>query len=115
MQNKVSLRIFHNRPLNVTTHLVEITEYAFNKKLTQQGQMMYSHSKFGYGKMYHACQVYSAECVSKIKSIHPILFHLIYGAVCIQLAQFFCDDCENMYLILSSSSLSSSSSSSPPL
>ena len=88
MQNKVSLRIFHNRPLNVTTHLMEITGYVLNKKLTQQGQMMYSHNTFGYGKMYHACQVYSAECVSKIKSIHPILFHFIYGAVCIQLTHF---------------------------
>ena len=36
------------------------------------------------------------ECVSRIKSILSIIFHAIYVAVCIQLTQFFYDDCENM-------------------
>ena len=35
------------------------------------------------------------ECVSKIRSVLSIIFHVIYGAVCIQLAHFSFDDCEN--------------------
>ena len=34
-------------------------------------------------------------CVFKIKPILPIIFHAIYGAVCIQLTHFSRDDCEN--------------------
>ena len=52
----------------------------------------------------NACQVYDAECVSKIKTILSIIFYSIYGAVCLQLTQFSCDDRENVYFILSSSS-----------
>ena len=33
-------------------------------------------------------QVYAAECVSKIETILAIIFHSIYGAVCLQLTQF---------------------------
>ena len=52
----------------------------------------------------NACQVYAAECVSKIETILAIIFHSMYGAMCLQLNQFSCDDCENVYLILLSSS-----------
>ena len=34
-------------------------------------------------------------CVSKIKSIISIIFHAIYGAVCIQLTHFSCDYCKS--------------------
>ena len=34
-------------------------------------------------------------CVFKIKPILPIIFHAIYGAVCIQLTHFSCDDSAN--------------------
>ena len=47
-----------------------------------------------------ACQVYAAECVSKIKTILSIIFYSMYGAVCHQLTQFSCDDSENVYFIL---------------
>ena len=53
---------------------------------------------------WNACQVYAAECVSKIKTILSIIFYSIYGAVCLQLTQFSCDDRENVYFILLSSS-----------
>ena len=43
-----------------------------------------------------ACQVYAAECVSKIKTILSIIFYSIYGAVCLQLIQFSCDDRDNV-------------------
>ena len=43
------------------------------------------------------------ECVYKIKSILSTIFHAIYGAVCIQLIHFSCDDFENTYLIVLSS------------
>ena len=43
-------------------------------------------------------------CVSKIKTILSIIFYSIYGAVCLQLTQFSCDDRENVFFILSSSS-----------
>ena len=49
-------------------------------------------------------RVYAAECVSKIETILAIIFHSIYGAVCLQLTQFACHDCENVYFILLSSS-----------
>ena len=42
-----------------------------------------------------ACQVYSVECVSKIKSILAIIFHAIYGVVCKQRTRVSYDDCEN--------------------
>ena len=42
--------------------------------------------------------------VSKIKTILSINFDSIYGAVCLQLTQFSCDDRENVYFILLSSS-----------
>ena len=42
--------------------------------------------------------------VSKIETILAIIFHSIYGAVCHQLTQFACHDCENVYFILLSSS-----------
>ena len=35
-------------------------------------------------------------CVSKINSILSIIFHPIYGALCIQLTHFSYDGCENM-------------------
>ena len=35
------------------------------------------------------------ECVSKIKSILSIIFHVMYGAVRIQFTHFSYDDCEN--------------------
>ena len=44
--------------------------------------------------------VYAAECVSKIETILAIIFHSIYGAACLQLTQFACHDCENVYFIL---------------
>ena len=49
------------------------------------------------------CQVYAAECVSKIKTILSIIFYSIW-AVCLQLTQFSCDDHDNVYFILLSSS-----------
>ena len=45
-----------------------------------------------------------AECVFKIETILAIIFHSIYGAVCLQLTQFYSDDCENVYFIFLSSS-----------
>ena len=45
---------------------------------------------------WNTCQVYSAECVSKIKSILSIILHALYGAVCIQLTHFSYCDCVNM-------------------
>ena len=53
---------------------------------------------------WNACQVYAAECVSKIKPILSIIFYSIYGAVCLQLTHLSCDDRENVYFILLSSS-----------
>ena len=49
---------------------------------------------------YNTCQVYAAERVCKIKTILSIIFHSIYGAVCLQLTQFSCDDHEKVYFIL---------------
>ena len=37
--------------------------------------------------IYYICQVYSAECVSRIKSILPTLFNAICGYVCFQLTR----------------------------
>ena len=48
--------------------------------------------------------VFDAECVSKIKTILSYICYSIYGAVCLQLTQFSCDDRENVYFILLSSS-----------
>ena len=48
--------------------------------------------------------VYAAVYVSKIKIILSIILYTIYGAVCLQLAQFSSDDLENVYFILLSSS-----------
>ena len=42
--------------------------------------------------------------VSKIETTLAIISHSIYGAVCLQLTQLSCDDCENVYFILLSSS-----------
>ena len=39
-------------------------------------------------ELLNTCQVYSVESVSKLP-ILAIIFHAIYGAVCIQLTQFF--------------------------
>ena len=39
------------------------------------------------------------RCVSKIKSILSIIFHAIYGAVCIQLTHFSYTDCENTWTL----------------
>ena len=36
------------------------------------------------------------QCVCMIKSILSINFYAIYGAVCFQLIDFPCEDCENM-------------------
>ena len=35
------------------------------------------------------------KCVSKIRSVLSINVHAIYRAVCIQLTNFYHDDCEN--------------------
>ena len=35
---------------------------------------------------YNACQLHSVECLFKIRSVIWIIFHAIYGAVCIQLS-----------------------------
>ena len=45
---------------------------------------------------------YCLECVSNIMSILSIIFHTIYGTVCIKLTNFSYDDCENtcIYLII---------------
>ena len=39
------------------------------------------------------CHVHAVECVSKIKGILSIIYHTVYGAVCIQLTPFSCDEC----------------------
>ena len=39
--------------------------------------------------------IFCLECVSKIRSVLSIIFHAIYGAVCIQLTCFSYDDCDN--------------------
>ena len=44
----------------------------------------------------NAPQLHSVEFVSKIKSILSVIFHSIYGVVCIRLTNFSYDDCENM-------------------
>ena len=44
----------------------------------------------------NACQVHSAECVSKIDFILWIIFYAIHGAVGFQFARFSFDDCENI-------------------
>ena len=44
----------------------------------------------------HLSDIFFRECVSKIRSVFSIIFHAIYGAVCIQLTHFFYDDCENI-------------------
>ena len=36
------------------------------------------------------------ECVSMMQSILSVIFHAIYGTVCILFTHFSCDDCENM-------------------
>ena len=50
---------------------------------------------------WNACQVHSVECVSKIKLILSMIFHAIYGAVCIQLIYFHLsyDYCENVHTL----------------
>ena len=45
----------------------------------------------------NVCQLQFAEWASKIKSILSIIFHAIYGAVCIQFNYFSNDDCEKTY------------------
>ena len=47
----------------------------------------------------NACQVHSIECVSKIKSIFSVIFHEMYGPVCIQLTHLSYDDCENALIL----------------
>ena len=42
---------------------------------------------------------YILSCVSKINSVQSIIFHVIYGAVCIQLTNFFNNDCDNMFTL----------------
>ena len=44
----------------------------------------------------NACQVYSVEWVSKIKSSLSFNFYAIYRAVCFQITHFSVDDCENI-------------------
>ena len=53
-------------------------------------------------KLVNGIKVHPVEYMSKIKSILTIIFHAIYGTVCIQLTHFLCDDCENsvLYLII---------------
>ena len=51
-------------------------------------------------ELLNVCQVYAAECVSKIKTIISIIFYSIYGAVCLQFTQLFCFDHLNVYFIL---------------
>ena len=43
----------------------------------------------------NACQVHSVKCVSKIRSVLCVIYHVIYGAVCILLIQLSDDDCVN--------------------
>ena len=38
--------------------------------------------------------------MSEFKSILSIIFHAIYGAVCIQLTHSSCDDCENIFFLI---------------
>ena len=40
-----------------------------------------------------------SSCVPKIMSILLIIFCVIYGALCIQLARYCYDDCENMCIL----------------
>ena len=49
----------------------------------------------GDNELLNVCQVHSAECVSKIKSILSVIFNAIYGAVCVQLTHLSHDDCQN--------------------
>ena len=42
--------------------------------------------------------------MTKIRRVFSIIFHLKYGALCLQLIEFSCGDRENMQFILSSSS-----------
>ena len=46
-------------------------------------------------ELLNICQVHYVMYVSKIKSILSIIFHVIHGAVCIQLTHF-CNDCKNI-------------------
>ena len=52
----------------------------------------------------NACQIYAAECVSKVQSILSSIVYLMHGTVCLQLTQFACNDRDNVYFILLSSS-----------
>ena len=47
----------------------------------------------------NASQTHSVECVSKIKSVLSIIFHAMYGVVCIQLTHSFYGDCENTFTL----------------
>ena len=42
------------------------------------------------------CHLHYVDCVTKIYSILSIIFHAIYGAVCIHLTHFSYDNCENV-------------------
>ena len=59
-------------------------------------QFHYRHYKELSDSIKHACQVYSVECVSKIKSILWVFFYAIYGAVC-KFTHFSFDDCDSMW------------------
>ena len=48
----------------------------------------------------NVCELYTVECVPKIKFIYSIISDSIYGAMCIRLTQFSCDDRDNVYFIL---------------
>ena len=49
--------------------------------------------------LFYACQEYSIECLSKIKSTHPGVIYAIYGAVCFQLVYISYDDFENIWIL----------------
>ena len=51
-----------------------------------------------------ACNIYAAECVSKVQSIISIIFSVIYGTVCLLHTRFSRDDHDNVYFIFLSSS-----------
>ena len=73
-QNIVSLRVFHHRSLNVTTNLMEFTGYVFNKNWPSNVKWCIHTTNWLWENF--------TMLVSKIKSILPIIFHLIYRAVC---------------------------------
>ena len=77
-----------------------------NDRIHYGPMVVFAYLHFTFPHYYHhadvsegidwTCLVQSVEYVSRIKSILSIVFHAIYGLVCIWLIRFFYDDCENM-------------------